>query len=1203
MGQYKVDINGEIIQNRNRDAHGPPKLLGLVLGRDKVTSLREFLLRIARTRPEASRLSVTLQGPNDHPSYQRLLDTTWCYLTPGSADLEAGFSLKQSWSQAQLIGRAIETLLYGRKGRKNVLMFGYGKKSSSARGKSVEGAHRTEMYCIDGTAKSMCSPAWQLLQTRIGDTLMLYLLLHGVVSRHRKRMKLMKNGVETNAQDAGGVHQGTKAAKPGRPSSWQRKKYKRAKERGDESTVRELELQRDVKHRKHDGQQLNTAVSSLHQTRESRDSRKSTRKIEHYRHPKYVLRPSEMIIPRQSMFYSRRYSRQGGLPSEHIIMRLNPDNRSGKVLYQYIFKRRLNPVALLANRRKSMHLQNCPYRPLVPPKHQYLIPWLNSIVRRAHKCNYNALLNVHCPLPDAYLKWIAKGSDRKARGGSSLAGVGNHALGHAMSTGTVMKADVQDELLPQKAHRNGTLNNQDCNQDDDVGSTGEEIPDLSASFVPHSNVANFVWAVIRAVIPKHMLGGKKSRKILRKSVHRFIGLKRFEDMTAHEVIRGIPLSEMQWLNIHRTPTDGKDTKGMKSTFPPNSLAFRTRMLLFWVGWLFGSFVVPILRSHFYCTENESYRQQVFYYRKQVWSTMIDKSFKESLSSTFIPIKAKVARASLAKRKLGVSRLRFLPKRNGLRFLVNMSRKSEARFKSYTEKDPRSGRKYKHPAGRLHFEPINQTLRKAQIVLKSEAMRHPTLFGSSMYGVNDIFCHYKPFVNKWRSDRKKEAALKSTTVSRLKEKFGPYAVCVDVSRAFDNVDVSTLLGIISELLTAEEYTIVKFTEIVTIMGEIKIRFRNFAVPTHEMHDGHFSQKMASLSNGQKSRIFVDAITEERISRYNLMAQLKDYLSLNLVKLKKKWRYQCKGIAQGGTPSTMLCSLYLGYVERACLEPMIASCGAIPVISNEDIASSYNFSSTQNLTSLTALGLACGSRPSVQKPAVNFQRDNLPSRSCPDRSHSLLLRLVDDWIIISRHRAVVEQFASRILSGIPGFNIHVNPSKTQLTFDLTAVAGLGMMKRNEFVEADGSRFIKWCGLLIDTSTLEMRADYTRYAGEHMGASLNVPAQRNPGSALSSKLCHYIRPKLIPVLLDEEINSPLTIRINVYQTFLLGAMKLHCFMHRLPCPPDDTRSCQWIISAIETGIRYAIESTRARRVADRQDIPEPSCNPSLPHSHVEF
>ncbi len=102
MSQYKVDVNGDIIQKGYGDTSRAPKLLGLVLGRDKVTSLREVLLRIARTRPEASRLCVTLQGPNDHPSYQRLLDTTWCYLTPGSTDLEAGFSLKQSWSQPQV---------------------------------------------------------------------------------------------------------------------------------------------------------------------------------------------------------------------------------------------------------------------------------------------------------------------------------------------------------------------------------------------------------------------------------------------------------------------------------------------------------------------------------------------------------------------------------------------------------------------------------------------------------------------------------------------------------------------------------------------------------------------------------------------------------------------------------------------------------------------------------------------------------------------------------------------------------------------------------------------------------------------------------------------------------------------------------------------------------------------------------------------
>lgn len=223
------------------------------------------------------------------------------------------------------------------------------------------------MFCVDGTAKTMCSPAWQLLLTRIGDTLMLYLLLHvsmfstlendcffqltgypvtlaaravkktsqvqqgrlsmkryyetfsfnsasKITSRNRKRTKVQDDTAEkTNAEGGTAVQEGPKAAKPGRPSSWQRKKYKRAKQRGDEETLRELESQRDEMHRKKPvSQEVNTA-SSMHTKRRAR---KSDRKKEHYQHPKYLLRPSEMIIPRQSMFYSRRYSRKGGLPLE-----------------------------------------------------------------------------------------------------------------------------------------------------------------------------------------------------------------------------------------------------------------------------------------------------------------------------------------------------------------------------------------------------------------------------------------------------------------------------------------------------------------------------------------------------------------------------------------------------------------------------------------------------------------------------------------------------------------------------------------------------------------------------------------------------------------------------------------------------------------------------------------------------------------------
>ena len=37
-------------------------------------------------------------------------------------------------------------------------------------------------------------------------------------------------------------------------------------------------------------------------------------------------------------------------------------------------------------------------------------------------------------------------------------------------------------------------------------------------------------------------------------------------------------------------------------------------LTLWVRWLLADFVVPLLRAHFYCTESEVYRQDVFYYR-------------------------------------------------------------------------------------------------------------------------------------------------------------------------------------------------------------------------------------------------------------------------------------------------------------------------------------------------------------------------------------------------------------------------------------------------------------------------------------------------------------------------------------------------------------------------------------------------------------
>jgi len=496
---------------------------------------------------------------------------------------------------------------------------------------------------------------------------------------------------------------------------------------------------------------------------------------------------------------------------------------------------------------------------------------------------------------------------------------------------------------------------------------------------------------------------------------------------------------------------------------------------------------------------------------------------------------------------------------------------------------------------LSFPSINLTLKHAHTVLKYEAMKQPDAFGSSTYSSNDIFCRYTPFVKRWRSDRIKEAAA-SQNFEETMNQYGPHMVCVDVSRAFDNVDVATLMGIISSLLVSEEYTIVKYTEIVTIMGKIRVLHRNAAVPSHELEDGHFSQKMASISNGHKNRIFLDAVTEERIKRATIMKSLEEYLSFNIVRMKKKWRCQEKGIAQGGRPSTLLCSLYLGYVERACLEPMITSCGSLSQMISHSIPLWSGGDCDEGRTPLTAMGMAA-----KHEDFHMYSSNPSGCLGCPRRSHTLLLRMVDDWILISRHKNVAEQFAKRVLQGIPGFNIIVNPAKTQLSFTLYSLPEIGILRPSIYEEADGRKFMKWCGFLVDVDSLEIRADYTRYSGEHMATTLNIPTGRNLGSTLSSKLCHYIRPKLTPLLLDHEVNTPLTIRINVYQIFLLAAMKLHCFVSGMETPPTAGKPFNWILSAIDIGIRYVIEGTRAKMVS--KHISSSFCDPRLPYSHVEF
>ena len=87
-------------------------------------------------------------------------------------------------------------------------------------------------------------------------------------------------------------------------------------------------------------------------------------------------------------------------------------------------------------------------------------------------------------------------------------------------------------------------------------------------------------------------------------------------------------------------------------------------------------------------------------------------------------------------------------------------------------------------------------------LKYELQQQPALLGSSVFGYDDIYRAYHPFVQQWRQ----AAPLDGCTPLE------PFLVTVDVSKAFDGININRLLLIARPVLRNLEYLMVKYAEV-------------------------------------------------------------------------------------------------------------------------------------------------------------------------------------------------------------------------------------------------------------------------------------------------------------------------------------------------------------------------------------------------------
>ena len=335
-------------EDEKPEAHreGVPKLLKVVLGdTEKLETLGEFLRGIATSWPEeAGSLQWDLERAHDHPAYRDLLHTTWCYTGQVAKRLQEGFTLRQYSNQSEVVDRALNALMCSKAGQKNVLCYGHRQEMSTMR--------RDTAGISSGAGKLLLSPAWEVLLSRIGDTLMLYILLnvsiflkmenhcyfqlsgYPIINDARitkrksdalltkfhkksaslypsKQTEITQHFASVSPGDGKSTDGGQKRSKKRRPSSWQRKKYRKALESGDQSTVRDMKNSQK-KNREYITQHLGSDGRSSLGSRTGGLPQKSNKV--HYRYPMKFQSPSEMVFPCPSPFPdAKSYNRESSV--------------------------------------------------------------------------------------------------------------------------------------------------------------------------------------------------------------------------------------------------------------------------------------------------------------------------------------------------------------------------------------------------------------------------------------------------------------------------------------------------------------------------------------------------------------------------------------------------------------------------------------------------------------------------------------------------------------------------------------------------------------------------------------------------------------------------------------------------------------------------------------------------------------------------
>lgn len=773
------------------------------------------------------------------------------------------------------------------------------------------------------------------------------------------------------------------------------------------------------------------------------------------------------ILPRSSLFYSSAYVPTVGLSSTHILNQ-RPE------------KCQLLLLTLLGITKKE--------RSRWKRVRSLGIPMCQEIFRRHSKCDYHRLLHRYCPLPD----FCAESRD------------------HAASTSSQPAASVT-------------------------------LSKAAAAYSSSNGVVSFLRAVLRQVFPLEFWGSDHNFEQVLAVTETFVKLRRQEQLPIKVLMKCIRVKEVRW--VHGGKEDANHNKGA-SSWPKSLHEAATTRLTNALRWIFGEYIIPLLRSNFYVTESEFSAKRVLYYRKPVWSIFRALSMKKLLESQYKEISSEEAISLVLHQKMGLSRLRLLPKSTGVRALALLSKrefieneKSHASYNSPIDGQVRSDdnescetqpkrRKLDdtHPSRRdQKFGSTNMILRNVFEIFRYERERHPSLFGSGVFGLNEVYPKYKCFLETLRS-------LNPLSYGQQLPQL--YFTSVDIKHCYDNIVQNHLLDILPKLLDEEEYLIQNSSVMHPFesMGRI-IRKPSSRIGAPEAYCS-FPDAVKELARNYSRSVFIESGRSSLVKREDVMRLLQEHLLNHIVVIRGRYgdRFllQKTGIPQGSILSTLLCNYYYGDVEKAMLK---------------DVLEKHNVT-------------------------VSFV-----SSGGADGHITLLIRIVDDFLLVSTNKALSTDFLSTMNNGCDDLGVCINNDKTLVNYSVRLENDDGTVKEFQRCDAaaasDERSFFSWCGLLFDMLTGEVSVDYSRFGNEKATDSITVDRSGSEGVQLEIRMKSFVRPRCQPILFDSRINSNRTVLVNFCQAMLLCAVKTFSYIDELEA--RSLGSVLFVVNSIDDVISY--------------------------------